>query len=220
MKSITRKVLGVIFLVGLASLAWAHESHQPVAEPSGMSGWIDPSLLGFSGLKEVFNAHPVFVHFPIALFPSAFLLYGLGIFLKRPSWTLAGRACLYLGAAGAALAIFTGWQAQGSFPHNERIHHMMMTHLSIGVMIGMLALVLVIWSFLQRGQQPRGTYAFLALLAIATALVLQNGDLGSRMVYVEGAAVKPAVSIVTGGSGEYVPHHNEPPVDEGMPHTH
>lgn len=211
----------------IATAAWAHEGHQHVAEPSGLSGWIDPSLLGFSGLKEVFNVHPVFVHFPIALFPSALLLYGLGFLLKRPSWTVAGRACLYLAAAGAALAVFTGWQAQGSFPHNARIHHMMMTHLSIGVMIGVLALALVIWSFLQRGQQPKGAYAFLALLAATTGLVLQNGDIGSRMVYMEGAAVKPAVSIITGeyrhpgsDSGEYVPHHNEPPVEEGMLHTH
>lgn len=188
---------------------------------------IDPSLLGFSGLKEVFNVHPVFVHFPIALFPSALLLYGLGLLLKRPSWTVAGRACLYLAAAGTALAILTGWQAQGSFPHNERIHHMMMTHLRIGLIIGLLALVLVIWSFVKRGQQPKGVYAFLVLLAGTTFLVLQNGDLGSRMVYVEGAAIKPAVSMITGKherpsdeSGEYVPHRNDPPVDEGMPHTH
>lgn len=224
MKNILRKALGAIFLIGMASLAWAHEGHQQVTEPSGPSGWIDPKLLGFSGLKEVFNVHPVFVHFPLALFPSALLLYGLGILLKRPSWTLAGRACLYLAAAGTAVTILTGWQAQNSFPHNERIHHMMMTHLSIGLGIGLLALVLVLWSFFQRGQQPKSAYAFLLLLAATTGLALQNGDLGSRMVYVEGAAVKPAVPMITGKyrrsgseSEEYVPHRNEPPVEEGMP---
>lgn len=190
--------------------------------------WIDPSLLGFSGLKEVFNVHPVFVHFPIALFPSALLLYGLGILLKRRSWIVAGRACLYLAAAGTALAILTGWQAQGSFPHNERIHHMMMTHLRIGLIIGLLALVLVIWSFVKRGQQPKGVYAFLMLLAGTTFLVLQNGDLGSRMVYIEGAAIKPAVSVITGGHADVhdeperstPPHQNSNAQDEEGPHEH
>jgi hypothetical protein len=31
---------------------------------------MNPSLLGLHGLHEVFNVHPVFVHFPIALFPT------------------------------------------------------------------------------------------------------------------------------------------------------
>jgi len=37
---------------------------------------MDFSLLGLQGLHEVFNVHPVFVHFL-----SALLLYGLGIVL-------------------------------------------------------------------------------------------------------------------------------------------
>lgn len=196
MKPMVRTFLGVMMLVGMTSLVWAHESHEPVAEPRASSGLIDPALLGFSGLREAFNVHPAFVHFPLALFPSALLLYGLGLWRKRRSWLVAGRASLYLAAAGTAAALLTGWQAQGTFPHNERIHHMMMTHMWIGVIIGLLALVLVIWSFVQRDQRPKGAYAFLLLLAGTTGMVLQNGDLGSRMVYVEGAAVKPAIPMI------------------------
>jgi len=43
---------------------------------------MDLGLFGLQGLQQVFNVHPVFVHFPIALFPSALLLYGLGIVLN------------------------------------------------------------------------------------------------------------------------------------------
>lgn len=183
-------------------------------------GVIDPTLLGFSGLHEVFNVHPAFVHFPLALFPSALLLYGLGILLKRSSWIVAGRACLYLAAAGTAITIWTGWQAQGTFPHNERIHHMMMTHLRIGFTIGALAAILVLWSFWHRAQQPKGAYAFLAVLAFTSYAVLQNGDLGSRMVYVEGAAVKPAVSVITGGSQEAQPHGHGATEEGAAGHHH
>ena len=200
MKCLARTMVAGLLLVSI-SRVWAHEGHDHAATQTQM---IDPTLLGFSGLHEVFNVHPAFVHFPIALFPSALLLYGLGILLKRPSWIIAGRACLYLAAIGTAVAIGTGWDAQDTFPHNDRIHHMMMTHLRLGIMVGGLAVVLVMWSFVHRAQRPQGAYAFLAVLAFTTALVLQNGDLGSRMVYVEGAAVKPAISVVAGPHGQ--PH--------------
>ncbi len=207
MKRIVRGLVVLVVLL-IGPTVQAHEGHEhTVDETSQEAGmFIDPSLLGFSGLQEVFNTHPAFVHFPLALFPSALLLYGLGIVFKRSSWTVAGRACLYLAAAGTAVTVLTGWQAQETFPHNERVHHMMMTHLRIGLAIGALACVLVLWSFIQHHQRPKGIYGFLFVLALTTYLVLQNGDLGSRMVYLEGAAVRPAISAMTGG---YVHGHEE-----------
>jgi len=154
---------------------------------------MDFSLLGFQGLHEVFNVHPVFVHFPIALFPSALLLYGLGIMLNWRAACVAGRACLYLAVAGTMVAVVTGLMAQETFPHNDRIHHMMQMHRTLGILLSLTSVPLVMWSFLHKTQRPRAAYPFLALLAFGTAVALQNGDLGARMVFVEGAAVKPAI---------------------------
>ena len=69
---------------------------------------MDWSLFGFSAMRELFNIHPMFVHFPIAFLPGAFLLYALGIVLKKPVLNAAGRACLYLAAAGTVAALTTG----------------------------------------------------------------------------------------------------------------
>ncbi len=193
-----KRIIPILILMWLLAgpPVQAHEGHAET--PDQEQTFIDPRLLGFSGLHEAFNVHPAFVHFPVALFPSALLLYGLGMLCKRPSWIVAGRACLYLAAAGTVVAILTGWQAQETFPHNARIHHMMMTHLRLGLMIGVCAAILTWWSFVHDGQRPKGVYGFLLLLAAATYLVLQNGDLGSRMVYVEGAAVQPAMPAMRG----------------------
>ena len=160
---------------------------------------MDVSLFGLQGLRQVFNVHPVFVHFPIALFPSALLLYGLGIILNWRTACVAGRACLYLAMAGTVAAVVTGLMAQDSFPHNERIHHMMQTHKTLGLVIGPLALLLTGWSFWHKAQQPNVRYGFLLGLLLLTGLVIQNGDLGARMVFVEGAGVKPSVPAVGGG---------------------
>ena len=212
-------VMVLLWLVAGPSVQ-AHQGHH---EDTDDQLSIDPGLLGFTAPHVFFNIHPAFVHFPIALFPSALLLYGLGLAMKRRSWIVAGRACLYLAVAGTAAAILSGLRAEDSFPHTERIHHMMMTHWAIGVMIGVCAAVLTGWSFLQRDQQPTGVYGFLLLLTVTTYLVLQNGDLGSRMVYLEGAAVKPVVSMMTESETHHEesdPHHEESAPASPHHHTH
>lgn len=172
---------------------------------------MDFSLLGFRGLQQAYNVHPAFVHFPIALFPSALLLYALGVMLKRRSWCVAGRACLYLAVAGTAVTILTGLLAQDSFPHDDRIHHLMQTHRVLGLLIGLISLFLFGWSFVQREQQPKASWAFLALLAGMTYLVLQNADLGGRMVFVEGAGVKATAD-------RFLPAHHHEVEDEATSH--
>jgi uncharacterized membrane protein len=91
----------------------------------------------------------------------------------------------------------------------------MMTHLRIGLIAGGLAAGLVLWSFWHRAHRPRGAYAFLAGLALTTYAVLQNGDLGARMVYVEGAAVKPAIAAMISHSD-----HHDRELEESTPHHH
>jgi uncharacterized membrane protein len=196
----------------LLILSWtmplfAHEGHHSHPEPV-----FDPALLGFSGLKEIFNLHPAFVHFPIALIPTALLLYFLGIALRKSSLNIAGRACLYLALISGIVTVGTGLIAQNGFPHNEVIHHMMQTHRTIGLILAVFLGVLTLWSFWHDDQRPRGARAFILVLAGATYLVLQNGDLGSRMVYIQGAAVKPAIQAITmpeeGMEDEHDPHHH------------
>lgn len=56
------------------------------------------SFLGFRGLEEVFNIHPVFVHFPIVLFPLCLLLYLLSLKIKGDGFRLAAQLTLVLAA--------------------------------------------------------------------------------------------------------------------------
>lgn len=174
---------------------------------------MDFSLLGFSGMAGMMNVHPAFVHFPIALLPSSLLFYALGLMVGRRSLLVAGRACLYLAAASSLLAVGTGWAAQ-KVPHNETIHHILLTHRAIGISILLVSLLLAAWSFAQVDERPRGAGGFLAVLGIANLLVMQNADLGARMVFLHGAAVKPALEFVSpkGAHG--------PPGDEGPAHAH
>ncbi|MBP9698410.1 MAG: DUF2231 domain-containing protein [Elusimicrobia bacterium] len=170
---------------------------------------MDISLLGFSGVREMFNIHPAFVHFPIALLPSALLFYVLGLTLGKKTLLVAGRGSLYMALAGTIVALWTGFRAEGSFPHNDTIHNMMETHEAIGIALLILTAFLALWTFWQSDQRPKGAWVFVAGLALASYLGFQNSDLGARMVYVEGAAVKPAVPVVTGTGNKEKPTSGE-----------
>lgn len=182
---------------------------------------MDLSLFGFNTIKELFNIHPMFVHFPVALLPAAFLLYGLGIVLKKPQLNASGRACLYMATAGALAAVITGLLAEESFPHNEVIHHMMQTHETLAWIVLGLSGALTVWSFFQSEHRPKGAWAFLALLGLANLTVMQGADIGARMVYLEGAAVKPAVKVIIQEPTEPEPGGEAQPAGhEGHHHKH
>ena len=184
---------------------------------------MDLSLLGLSAIKELYNVHPMFVHFPAALLPASFLLYGLGIVFRKTELLVAGRNCLYLAAAGALAAVATGLLAEDSFPHNEKIHHMMQTHETLAWGVLGLSLCLGAWSFFQEGHRPKRAWAFLALLGGTNLVMMLGADLGARMVYVEGAAVKPAVAAITGRVETPGAEAGRPPAPAGHyghKHTH
>src|SRR4029453_3180528 len=188
---------------------------------------MDWSLLGFQGLGQLLNLHPVFVHFPIALFPTAFLFYGLGLLRKRHDFLLAGQICLALGLTGAAVSVLTGYWAEETFSHGETIHYLMETHETIGFVILGLGTLLTLWSFMRSGAAPKASKIFMGFLGLTVLLILQNADLGGRMVFVEGAAVKAVPAPAEPGSsteGGLVPETGKDSHDhhghEGQHHHH
>lgn len=179
---------------------------------------MDWSLLGFKGLGQVLNVHPVFVHFPIALFPTTLLFYFIGIVFRKEKFLFTGRICLLLAFLAAAITVITGELAEGSFPHSHALHTMMQTHEKIGIAVLVLGGLLVFWSFWVREGKPKRIGLFLLCLGFVSLLVLQNGDVGGRMVFVEGAAVKTAAP-----EAKSEPIHKEPGHhhrDEDQNHHH
>jgi len=174
------------------------------------------SQLGFQAIHEIYNVHPMFVHFPIAFYPGALLLYLLGRVLRKPFLTGAGRVCLYFGAAGVLLAFATGLAAEESIPHNEAIHEMMETHEALGWIILGITILLTLWSFWQRDSRPAGENLFIVVLGMGVLLILQTADIGSRMVFVEGACVKAAAPLIAPAESKHEHQHS----GDGSDHHH
>lgn len=128
--------------------------------------WIDFSQYGFDGITQMMNAHPAFVHFPIALLPAILVFYCLGTWFKWPSLLIAGRATLYLAFLSLIIVVYTGLRAR-SAPSNEAIEAIMQTHKNTGFVIMGIVTLLVLWSFWTVNEPPTATTGPLRFLAQA-----------------------------------------------------
>src|SRR5688500_15506613 len=74
------------------------------------------------GLVEAPNLHPLFLHFPLALIPTALLFWLLALAKSSDEMFRFGRWLLYLGVLAAVPTIVTGFRAEEQFGHQEIIH--------------------------------------------------------------------------------------------------
>ena len=144
-------------------------------------------MWGLQSLKELINVHPVFVHFPIALLLTSFACYLLGSVTRNQNLLAAGKWTLYFGTLGAALAVWTGWQAARSVSHGGETHDLMILHQYFGFAVLGLGLLLSGWVFFSKALVPaKGRFLFLAGLAVLGLVLIQGADLGARMVFFHG----------------------------------
>lgn len=159
---------------------------------------MDFSHLGFYGLRELFNVHPLFVHFPIVLFPLSLFFYVLSIKIQKNGLRLGAHLILLLAAISVIITTVTGLIAENSITHNKTIHTMMETHETMGYFIIVMGIILGLWSFIRKGDKPYFFAGFIGMLSLVCLSILLNADLGARMVFVHGAGVKAAI-----------PHHHD-----------
>ncbi len=169
--------------VGFAGAAFAHKGHEHASNIPTHVQW------GLSGIKELINVHPLFVHFPIALLMGAIGFYFLGSILKKEELFIAGKWSLFFGTLGAGVSVWTGLQAAETVYHDEEIHQMMMAHQYVGIALLVLSAVLSLWVIISKKTIPSARLLFLGSLLILSALIAQAADLGGRMVYGKGVGI-------------------------------
>jgi uncharacterized membrane protein len=146
-------------------------------------------VLGFEGVRHAKNLHPMFVHFPLALVPTSFCFYAIGIATGRRDFAFAGRSVLFLSFVSTLLAFFTGFRAEATLGIFEARGSLLVSHLACGSILMALTVLLFSWSTTHVDEAPRGRWSFLTLLGLAAALSMVTGDLGAQMVFLRGASV-------------------------------
>lgn len=140
------------------------------------------------------NWHPIFVHFTIALFTIAVVLFLLGRFLKRgPIKTQALNVAywnLWIGGLLTIVTLIMGWLAYNSVAHDTPSHAQMTTHRNWAYVAAGLFAVLVTWSILLK-RKSGGPNIFFLLFALAAQSALGVAAYhGGEAVYRFGLGVK------------------------------
>ncbi len=146
------------------------------------------------GISSMDNIHPLFVHYPIALFTAFFLAEFVGVVFKKESFRCAASFTLYLGNIAALFTVAAGYYAAYTVEHSEEVHAIMEDHEHLGVTVLILATFLSLWRlYARRRFSPKGQMLHLFLAFVLSVIIAFGADLGGLMVYkygVGGEAVR------------------------------
>lgn len=130
------------------------------------------------------SAHPLVVHFPIALLLTAVGLDLAALILKRPSLHRVALWNLTLGTLGAGAAVWTGYRAADIAKHSFDIHQVMELHRKLGIATLVLGSLVVAWRLWKRDQLgKRVRLLILLVMLVMTGTLGYGAHLGGRLVY-------------------------------------
>jgi uncharacterized membrane protein len=137
------------------------------------------------GIVHAPNIHPLFVHFPIALWSVALLFWGISVVVakKERPW-LFGRWLLYLGTLAALVTAATGLIAADRMGHDAPGHDLVHVHRDFMLAATGLGLATTAAAFLLRNATGVRSKAIPLVMLIVTVLVMTVGaDRGAELVY-------------------------------------
>ena len=130
------------------------------------------------------SAHPLVVHFPIALLLTSVFLDVMALSVKRPSLHRVALWNLSLGTLAAGLAVFTGLRASAVAKHSFEIWEVMELHERLGITTLILGLMAAAWRLATRDRLTTRARMLTLFLSLAmTGTLVAGAYLGGRLVY-------------------------------------
>lgn len=183
----------------------AHQ-HQDEHAVSGGAGGAMPLKINKAGpvikFELIPNAHPIAVHFPIALTLIA-LLFSLAARIGSrhnlaTQLATVGHWALWISAVTATIAAGLGWLAFNSVDHDAAGHAAMLIHRNWAIPTAIGLLLLAMWDvFKSRAHQVMSWFT-LIMLTLLSGSVAVTGWLGGEVVYRHGIGVLSLPEIAVG----------------------
>ncbi|HMD32287.1 MAG TPA: DUF2231 domain-containing protein [Candidatus Acidoferrales bacterium] len=145
----------------------------------------------FPGLKGMLNYHPLFVHFPIALWMAALAFEVASHAARREALHRIACAVLALGALAAVPAVMSGWSAEAAVPASGAAHDVKELHETLMVTSSILSGILAALGLFVLPRRPLAALraAFVLGLLLLAGMVAVGADRGALLVYHYGTGV-------------------------------
>ncbi len=145
----------------------------------------------FEGIREAPNVHPLFLHFPLVLLPTALLFMILAVATRRDDFLKAGRWLLYLAAGSVVGAALTGFFAEAQVGHESRLHELIHRHKALMLATSGLTLVLAGAGFvLRKKSTPAARVALASGLGVTVAVMALGADQAGHAVFGHGIGTR------------------------------
>lgn len=130
------------------------------------------------------SAHPMVVHFPLALLTVGVGLDLLAMATRHESLRRVALWNVLLGVLSAGVAVLTGLRAEAVAKHSFEIHQIMELHERLGISTLILGVIVAGWRLTTRDRLATRSRLFVILLSAAMLGTLSWGaHLGGRLVY-------------------------------------
>lgn len=153
-----------------------HVHNHAHAHDQGQAQGFFPRLIAWLG-----KFHPPAVNFPLALIIAAAIAEVLLIATGRPTFTVAGRFCIWFGAIGAAGAALLGWFFGGF--HLVDDSWILTTHRWLGTTTAAWSLLLLFLTERTSRLEQDNRKSYRMALLVGTLLVATTGFFGGSMIY-------------------------------------
>ena len=145
-------------------------------------------------LHSLPNWHPIFVHFTVALFSVAALLFLVARFSPPGAFgrtaRQAARVNLVLGVLFTVGTLLTGWYAYNTVPHDAASHEVMTTHRNWALIAAAAFAVVTGWCVRIWLANRREGNAFVLVVVLASVPLVMAGHYGGELVYGHGVGVQ------------------------------
>jgi uncharacterized membrane protein len=185
------KLLITVLLVSLffcGNILWAdgHESVDDIEEIEEITDFIEVTQEK-PGYFEIFgHLHPAMVHFPLAWMVLLFLVELIAFIENKASWHKAGFYILVITVISFIPAIISGLINASNHPPDTDKLNILLLHRNLNFIVVSLTLIALTLRFLRRKTSlGKLRVVYLALISIATILLLLSGHLGGKMVFGE-----------------------------------
>ncbi|RFC33065.1 MAG: putative membrane protein [Candidatus Nitrotoga sp. MKT] len=183
----------------------AHQ-HRDEHAVSGGAGGATPLKINKTGpvikFELIPNAHPIAVHFPIALTLIA-LLFSLAARIGSrhnlaTQLATVGHWALWISGVTAIIAAGLGWLAFNSVDHDDSGHAAMLIHRNWAIPTAIGLLLLAMWDVFKSRAHEVMSWFTLIVLTLLSGSVAVTGWLGGEVVYRHGIGVLSLPEIATG----------------------